>query len=441
MSDIDLDLLRRIRPLARKRNPALVKLLRPLRKELLRSDASNIQELALKIRRYFEILIVFRGRPEIDDFYANIRTRVPGTVIEPIWCRVLTLTRRFDEAEAKAEEIFAEGPSEIGASQLYASTQFLAGKPTTAIAVLNDTFNRLAASGTEIPSQVLETLVEAGNGPSIARRYPELAAASSWGKWAKTLTVPSVSSTKIYCISLDADWRRLETTRAFVEPNCDFRIVAGTRGTALPNIVRNALAVSEDARLTDAELGCAISHLKAWECIAEECEADEYALVIEDDSRFIYGPGRGIQEAVEAAKQKDAGCLFINTRACALLPAPNDVNGIHAIPVQSLTKGDNPLIRKLRSGWGGYGYLLRGDTAKALSEHWSSTGFLCAVDWQMFLMSFEDMNTVPDRWFYRHAHETLMSLPSSKRFLLDSYFLNLALIASRDQGQSSISLI
>lgn len=248
------------------------------------------------------------------------------------------------------------------------------------------------------------------------------------------------SSLPIYCISLERDHRRLSATKQFMPNTSTLVHSQALLGKTLPRSVLEFGGIANSNR-TDAEIGCSLSHLKAWESIADDCTDDGYALVIEDDSRFIFGPGNGLSDILHKASTLDAGLVFVNARSTHQIPPKENSLDFNLIPLDDIRTKYEPNTLRQGPGWGADGYLINGKTARYLSDVWLEVGLDGALDWQLYLMGQKDIDEIPMAPRYRGLMQSLKAARATGKdpYYYKGYVSELSIITTEDYGYSSIS--
>ena len=188
------------------------------------------------------------------------------------------------------------------------------------------------------------------------------------------------SNIPLISISLERDVRKRELQRKLYS-FCGLQIefINGVLGATLPRLIETFIcpegfaggAVGEAPK---GAIGCALSHIKAWELIIEKNY--EYAVILEDDGAPFYGfnPEKIIDES-----GKDFDILMINERMSSLIaPSP------HYKYFGSVNVSERLLqMPDTQKGWGGDGYILSRNGANNLLRCISLDGILGHIDGQM----------------------------------------------------------
>lgn len=175
--------------------------------------------------------------------------------------------------------------------------------------------------------------------------------------------------------------------------------------------------------------------------VAAICGDNEYALVLEDDARFIYGPSAGLSQIVEKATSIDAGLVFVNDRSSQQLPFSADPDNFELVPLDDIRTIYEPNHPRRDPGWGADGYLLDGKTAKHLCDIWLEIGLDGALDWQLYLAGQKNLDTISMAPRYRGALEGLRESRArdNDRYFCNGYVSQLSIITQEDYGYSTIN--
>nr|WP_281376685.1 glycosyltransferase family 25 protein [Rubricella aquisinus] len=241
-----------------------------------------------------------------------------------------------------------------------------------------------------------------------------------------------------FVISLDRAAHRMPSFQAAMGDQVRITRINAMDGQTLTDVEITEAKVSPRAKLTANEVACCLSHRAAWDAVAAQCEADEYALVFEDDARFIHGPGAGLAAATGAARAAGAGLVFLNISAVAqVLGRPATREGLQIRDIPTIHREGAAAWLKLKAGWGAYGYLISGAKAAELSAAWAQWRCHTALDWQMFLMAFPDPAEVQPFWSYRRGLN-LLRAATAPRPSVPAHVCTYPLIETDDYGLSSI---
>lgn len=99
--------------------------------------------------------------------------------------------------------------------------------------------------------------------PGVTEQFAQLARAEAFG--------PRHDDIALLCISLRSAGARLKTIRYAMRDSGRFEHVEGVYGRDLPRAAIGWLSrdLGKGQTLTTSEVGCTLSHVKAWERVAE----------------------------------------------------------------------------------------------------------------------------------------------------------------------------
>lgn len=433
---VSVDQLKKVAPFSRHKLLRGRGLFKPLRRELVHADPATIQDVDVKISKCMEMAGAFTDA-EFTDHLNNVLSRRFGSHrVLSGWLAAMLFQRRFEEALHQASIAARETPSDVMAQLREARFAMLAARPEHALKILRRCLPDLERTAPKELVWVVEVLVEAGEADFIIQNVPQLADQYPFVRRATELVEPS-GTTPIYCITLERDHLRMQGTRPFLSHGGPLIEVTGVLGSSMPETVARKLVRGNLQHITPAELGCSLSHLATWERVANDCAPDEYALVVEDDSRFIYGPGRGLTEVIELARSRNAPLVFVNQRACWEVFEALGGEELNIFPVQDRIGNIGPEVAPQNPGWGADGYIVSGAMAAHLARNWLDVGILGAVDWQLQIMCHESLKPWHDHRIMRNIYNVLKEQGTWPR--LDGYVCNMPIIVDRDFGFSSIN--
>ena len=428
--------LRRVAPFSRHVHRRGRQLFKPLRRELLQKPAEEIAHLDLKIAKCLEMCAAFTDPGFLDRVADRLAQRFGNSRVHAPLLRALVFQRRFEDACGRAIAHADTVPDDPGVRFDAIRYQLIAGKAEAALGQALVLLSKLIDDAGPLGTSVAGLLLQAGRAAEVQDIRPDIAALHPGFARERTLSAPD-GQLPIFCMTLDRDQRRMATTRHFLSGAGQLREVTGVDGSALPSHVLETAVTGEGARLSRGEVGCSLSHLSTWERVAEECGDDDYALVLEDDSHFLFGPGKGLGEVLERARAAKAGLVFVNERACRTAATQVGQDPVTLFPVAHDFAPGTPRAMPRDPGWGGDGYLLSGGEASRLCDIWSKTGLLGALDWQLHLMCFAHLEPWQDHKFCRSIYRSLAAMERWPR--IDGYVSNLALTGHSDFGFSSIN--
>jgi GR25 family glycosyltransferase involved in LPS biosynthesis len=208
----------------------------------------------------------------------------------------------------------------------------------------------------------------------------------------------------IYVINLDRDKDRFAKIAQQVAdwPLFGLTRIPGVSGSELPRAARYLLAGQENWADRKGEVGCFLSHVKAWEAVASGVEPS--AIIVEDDARF-----RNLSLLGEVVIPADADLIFLNDRM-----SPGDRYG--TLEVAPIVVSVHAAINHLggNRGVGGDGYLLTRGGAEKLIGAVSHDHCYGHVDWRLLRYSLQEadvegvVHSEELRWIIRHHHNPLI---------------------------------
>jgi len=136
--------------------------------------------------------------------------------------------------------------------------------------------------------------------------------------------------------------------------NCEVHIVNAVRGTDLPFVARQLLAQDAGWAARKGTIGCFLSHLIAWEGVADISEP--YGVILEDDAN-----ASNLGAIIDYELPSDADIVFINERMAPLLEIETSIEPAIYPILQTLRRFEmNDL------DMGADGYLLSPSAARKL---------------------------------------------------------------------------
>lgn len=205
---------------------------------------------------------------------------------------------------------------------------------------------------------------------------------------------------KIYVINLERDYpRRAQMAAQLARLGWeDADIIRAVDGSALPDsLIKQPVYNRQWLNSMRGTIGCFLSHLSAWEKIANS--PDEFGIVLEDDVTLR---DLSFLRIMEIPPQ--AGVVFLNDRL-SLDPA-GDGSDNQLQPIRAVL----PRLENEKLAGGGDGYLLRREAAQRLIAAVEADGIYGHVDGRLlrYATADEDLQTLPaDSWIVdviRHHH-------------------------------------
>lgn len=428
--------LRRINPFSRHVWQRGSRLYPALRQQLIHDDMTMADDLALRITLCLKMTAAFHPPAMLDKIRTALARRYrPGMVHHP-YVAALNHQRRFDDALQYCAELHRTEQGSTGARLLLIDQFFIAGFPGKAIQLINKYLTQIAQTDRQQAQKLATILIEAGQLDWLRAQHRQLAERQPRVAQADRLS-GDPCNVPIYCISLPNDHRRLATTRHFIDHGGPFHIVEAIAGRILPEVAKAALIRGAGRSITDSEIGCSLSHIKAWEMVAASLGKDDFALIVEDDARFMFGAPRGLNDILRAAEEVGTGLIFINRRACGATIANLPADEIRFANVDAATHPTPADWRPLDPGWGADGYLVTGAMARRLARIWQQIGILGAVDWQLQMICHRYLQPWHRTRALKNLYNQLNDAPDLP--LVTGFTTNTPLIDTRDHGFSSIN--
>lgn len=425
-----------LNPFARQAERRGLHFLPLLRRQLLRDPIETIDGLELRLERCIAMQAASSDKARLMKVAYALQARFGPMAVQPRLVQALIFLRDFAEARTMATAHVQANRQDFSAQDLAAQAAMIAGVPGPA----HDRYRRVLQLAvqdglTSHYNRLVHILIEAGEIDWLKQHFPQQTA-ECWAAGVAERLAPQTEQVPIYCISLDQDAARYRATSSIMAPAGPIERIPGVKGAYLPETARNRMMADPEVRLSPGEVGCHLSHMTAWERIAARCAADEYALVTEDDARFLYGPGMGLTEVLAAARKASADLLFVNIRACigATREHPWKGDDVAILPI------DHPFRHQwaIRNpGWGTDGYLISGRGAQRMLEGWRAVGLAGSIDWQMYLMAYRQF---PDWLRNRHTQTAFDALRRRGIWpVMPGFTTNLPIIHTRDFGFSAIN--
>ncbi|MFB2533270.1 glycosyltransferase family 25 protein [Paracoccus sp. p3-h83] len=433
---IPLRALQRAMPYSRNARRRGSQLLPVLRRQLLKDPIDTIDEVEFRVARCIAIQAGTTDVPRTMKVANALSARFGKEMVQGPLAQALVHLRDVDKARQLAIRNASADSDSVEGEEHLARLAMLDGDPAAGLLGYRHTLKAACSAGdTRVVRRCIDILIEGGEFDWLRQHAPADLLAQSRLAQSEALAAPD-GTLPILCLNLDKDANRYETTAAMLGGGGTLDRVPGVLGSLLPVSQRRRLLGDAEVVMSAAEIGCALSHVAAWERVAARAD-DDYAVVVEDDARFIYGPGRGTVELLAAARAAQADLVFVNWRAC-----------LAAIRQQPLAAGAPPALFPVdgafapetmmtNPGWGGDGYLISGRGARALVEAWRETGLLGALDWQMCLMC---LARLPEAMRISHTAMVFDALTRRGTWpVLPGFTTNLPIIHTRDFGFSAIN--
>lgn len=418
-------------------SPKNQRIVRQLTRELRRAEApGDVADLSEKIDMIYRVAFATNGHAELAKTRTWVEAKYDADACRRPMMEALIYSGDFAAYRDMAIQQIKEKPNDVPARANFVRAQLLMGE----VALATDAAKRLLTDVTledgQTPQEsrfMASHLVAVGEAAWLRRTFPLVASRTWQCRYSRRLKRPGRPGVKTFCINMDRDTTRLARARAMLAPGVDFHRSPGVSGVAVPEVLlqQAGLEVTVERK---AQVGCHLSHIRAWERIRDEVPAGDYGLVAEDDAHFTCGPGIGLHEAIECARAQNLDLLFINEEANFFMPPPASVDGLAAVSVEEAlaSVGDN-----VQTGWGGEGYLLTPNGAAHLIEMSMKFGILAGLDWQIALYAMTDLTSDTLRHSkFGGAPQRISAARTAEpgKYLVRGGVLNLALMTQNDLG-------
>lgn len=347
-----------------------------------------------------------------------VRGRHPTDIWIDSHLDVLSAAARFGDLVDLTRRRHREDPGDLWRLSRHVSALLAAGQVGEAAEVSRDRVARLVrqdrrkalqSANMQVPIRLLSTvdgyfpMIDAhpDHGGILARRVAR-------AQPTREELAPRQPNLPVFVLNLDRDLHRLDRLRGTLGADLPITRIPGVPGAAIPRVLLRRAGIWRKRPLAPS-IGCHLSHVHAWERTANACADDEYALILEDDSQFIFGPGAGLDQAIAAARGEDLEILFVSDR----------VSGRGISPNRRVTRID-ALFRHADRGMplppatGGDAYLLSGSGARKLNEIFFAFGIAMALDFLLVMSGVEDFSVVPDIPEYTNAGQRLQAVRADR---------------------------
>lgn len=219
-----------------------------------------------------------------------------------------------------------------------------------------------------------------------------------WGKKFLTLEEQILGSAEaedlpiVQCINLDRSTKRMVRSTDLYRDRAELRRIPGVSGNDLPDYLLSKITINP--ALPRSAVGCSLSHIAAWERIAENDECAPPWIIVEDDGLPLWvnrAPYGSIQKIMQ---QQKFDLLYIQDRASPLRFSIREFSPEWKPEALSFQAGLERFMRHkqdhLPQGWGMDGYCLSVPGARKLLELLERDGLTNHIDWQTFLYSATD---------------------------------------------------
>lgn len=314
------------------------------------------------------------------------RTKIPRTELFKPTYQALTYSKNFKGLKAFLEEMEVANANKTQLFLPHVNAHLIQGDVGAAKETAW-TYLRRSPPG-QVRRQLVTLLLQMGEINGLLREYPDLCADYPFVQRAEYLSPSDENEVvPLFCINLDRDEERLERARFFQSGGTDFHRSPGVSGHSLPRTILAATGLNITVPRI-AQVGCHMAHMKAWEAVVDKVPEGTHGLVTEDDAVFMYGPGRGLSQALRLASDHGVDLLFINFEPMAYRPFLADEKP------QLLSVGEtlSEIYPNRVNGWGGESYLLTPRGARKLIEMSSEIGMVGPLDWQIALYGAEHLD-------------------------------------------------
>lgn len=190
----------------------------------------------------------------------------------------------------------------------------------------------------------------------------------------------------IFVINLPSDEERWARTVSGFTPAFAgmVRRVGAVRGSDIPYLARSVLSKSGAWAHRPGEIGCFVSHVKAWEAVSA---MGGWCAVLEDDAASV-----GFERVTSVQPPPLADIIFMNDRMSPGQRSDSPQTAIQILDIScALLK-----LNQTGRGVGGDGYLLTSSAATKLLQAVSDDGFFGHVDWRLLRYSVTEQRLLKD---------------------------------------------
>lgn len=194
----------------------------------------------------------------------------------------------------------------------------------------------------------------------------------------------------VHCVNLDRSTQRMVRSTDLYRDRAELRRIPGVPGNTLPDYLLRRITINP--ALPKSAVGCSLSHIAAWERIAE-AESATLQIVVEDDGLPLWFNRAVCGTAQKLMKRQQFDLLFIQNNASPLEFSIREFSPDWKPEALSFHTGLERFMRyqrKLLPGWGLYGYCLSVSGARKLLALLERDGLTNHIDWQTFLYSATD---------------------------------------------------
>ncbi|MEL6563885.1 MAG: glycosyltransferase family 25 protein [Pseudomonadota bacterium] len=397
-------------------------------------EVSIVEDNALR-RKMVHFLLQVIYYSEGYDGYQNAFLLITQKISEADWISahldILTADARFDDLLKLTKERAERAPNNHWIWRRHLHSLLAAAEVAEAITFAEDRIKKIYF---ENPKSLIHNslrtairlLVSVKSFNTIVKQYSkaseEIAHHLGGTIPEPTMVEQDESVFQIYVLNLDRDAHRFRRFKGLLNGKHLVNRVPGVPGASVPRALTNAAGLKIDVP-RPAMIGCHLSHLHAWEKISMSCEPGEYALVMEDDAQFVFGPGAGLDRAANIARTNGLDLMFINENA---VKAAQNLN---ARDVYSPDEVFFNLDRgaKAPKTWGGEAYMVSAEGAKKLIQFELKLGIVAPLDYQLALCGIKDLNNVDPDCVYGNLAKQISNSSNLPKIHSAIYSMPLAL--------------
>ena len=294
---------------------------------------------------------------------------------------------RYDEELRFLRNAYNTHKLDLSVAKSYAASLLSNNFPEDAAAIMLQSIDKVTSAAQAVPALVLIANTCQWNVlreglkyvTDILRRGDATIAAGTLQTLEERLRQSSTDQKRnipLLSISLERDLRKRELQRKLYS-FCGLQVefLNGIPGATLPRIVETLLCPAGFlGRSSKGAIGCALSHIKAWEFMTEKNY--EYSVILEDDGTPYYGFN---PETLINDSGSDFDILLINQRMSSLIGPPTHYKYVGWVNVSERLHQ----MPDAQKGWGGDGYILSHNGAKQLLRCITVDGILGHIDGQL----------------------------------------------------------
>ena len=184
--------------------------------------------------------------------------------------------------------------------------------------------------------------------------------------------IPGSMTALIINLARDEDRFRSITAILRNEPSFNLVRISAVDGSELPVAARQTLSSNERWATRAGEIGCFLSHSKAWEHVASSTQ--RFCIILEDDA-VPFNLGRLAVTSLPA----DFDLIFINDRMSGGSRSDRPDLSVSFVPIEDCLVS----LAERPKGVGGDGYILSPEGARKLLAAVKKDLFYGHVDWRL----------------------------------------------------------